>query len=167
MTKVCAAFGRLRRILPWCSRDRLDWAKTRQTQPLFKFSGDVSDLGRATRPRNAQRDNAWEGRDALRPGGEEGGDDANEHGHVHGIFPFGDVEIRVNRFFDRNSRSIDAAGSHPPIPTLVVPPTVWHSRLTRCQGWPIFSRAQEVRQRFETHGEYDITLTKQNKHSHS
>lgn len=40
---------------------------------------------------------------------------ASERGHVHGIFPF-DVEIRVNRFFDRNSRSIGASRSHPPTP---------------------------------------------------
>lgn len=30
-------------------------------------------------------------------------------GHVREIFPFGDVEIRVNRFFDRNSGSIGIA----------------------------------------------------------
>lgn len=41
---------------------------------------------------------------------------ASERGHVYRIFPFGDVEIRVNRFFRRNSRSIDTGRSHPPTP---------------------------------------------------
>jgi len=45
---------------------------------------------------------------------------ASEHDHVHGIFPFGDVETRVNRFFsNQNSQSIGAGGSRPLTPLSV------------------------------------------------
>lgn len=123
MTKVRAAPERLREHPP--SRDvraSLD-AETRETYLLSKFP-EVFSTSTSADLRN-DRDSEAGGKKLSSPGG------ANEHGHVHGIFPFGDVEIRVNRFFDRNSRSIEAVGSHPPIPTMfVVPPTVWHSRLT-------------------------------------
>jgi len=71
---------------------------------------------------------------------------ASEHDHVHGIFPFGDVETRVNRFFsNQNSQSIGAGGSRPLTP-LSVPkaPFFFFLRLKSLTCLVILRRRKEI-----------------------
>lgn len=84
-----------------------------ETYLSFEFSGLFStSTGNAGRGGGAR----WSGNipAPCRLQGGEKAEPASERDHVRGIFSFGDVEIQVNRFFDRNSRPIDVSRFFPP-----------------------------------------------------
>lgn len=92
----------------------------RVSRTVFDLDTDFPQMGTAAVAREGEKHPPSSAEERRERGGSESNGPASERGHVYGIFPFGDVEIRVNRFFDRNSRSIDAGRSHPstPIPKL-------------------------------------------------